>query len=112
MSATFISEAITPIGTSFLTAPMVAGEPGMPQSFSWHGNRIEVREVLDRWKELGDCSHGSGERYLRKHWYRIRTNDETEMKIYFERQARANAKTRWFLYSLTAPELSQSRTER
>lgn len=109
---TFISEAIIPDVSSMLTAPMVAGEPGIPRAFSWRGRRIEIQEVTDKWKESGNCTHGSGERYLRKHWYRIRTGDGAEMKIYFERKPRTTAKARWFLYSLASPEPSQIRIER
>jgi hypothetical protein len=59
-----------------------------------------VQQVLEEWKEAGDCRHGSGERYVRKHWFRIRTTEDLEMKIYFERQRRSSGGSRWRLYSL------------
>jgi hypothetical protein len=103
MPETFISEAIEPVGASFATQPLVAGEPAFPQEFSWRGHRYEVAEVSEKWKESGNCTHGAGEKYLRKHWYRIRTTDDTRMKIYFERKARGTVKIRWFVYSVNEP---------
>lgn len=101
MKETLISEPITPVNMSFSVAPMAIGEPGLPQEFSWRRDQFKVIETIEKWKELGNCRHGSGERYLRKHWYRIRTDSNVEMKIYFERQSRSRAKSRWRLYSLT-----------
>jgi hypothetical protein len=37
--------------------------------------------------------------YLRRHWYRIRTDPPAEMVLYCLRHARA-ARRRWFLYTL------------
>jgi hypothetical protein len=96
---TFIGEAITPEDTSFCASPMAMGKPGLPRTFSWKGARFSVREVLEEWKEAGNCRHGSGERYVRKHWFRVRTTENLEMKIYFERQARSSGGSRWRLYS-------------
>jgi hypothetical protein len=44
--------------------------------------------------------HGSGERYVRKHWYRVKTTEGPEMKIYFERQRRSSGGSRWRLYAV------------
>src|ERR1700733_1752567 len=62
----FISEPILPVGGSFDTDGMARGEPGLPQKFRWRKKEFIVAEVLERWKEHGDCRHGSGERYVRK----------------------------------------------
>ncbi|MHC1766159.1 MAG: DUF6504 family protein [Verrucomicrobiia bacterium] len=97
---TFIGEGITPEGMSFSVLPMAAGKPGLPQKFRWRGKSFSVLEVLEEWKEAGDCHHGSGERYLRKHWFRVRTTDDLEMKTYFERQKRSSGGSRWRLYSI------------
>jgi len=85
---TFIGEAITPEAQSFMAAPMAVGKPGLPAEFSWRGKRFIIENILEEWKEAGDCRHGSGERYLRKHWFRIRTTEGVEMRLYFERQRR------------------------
>jgi phosphoribosylglycinamide formyltransferase-1 len=96
----FVGEAITPEGQSFSVAPMATGRPGLPRQILWQGRSYSVLEVLEEWKEAGDCYHGSGERYVRKHWFRVRTTGDVEMKLYFERQKRSSGGSRWRLYSL------------
>ena len=100
MKETFIGESITPEDMSFSASPMAAGKPGLPGQFSWKGKKFSIVSVLEEWKEAGDCRHGSGERYLRKHWFRVKTTEDLEMKIYFERQTRSSGGTRWRLYSI------------
>lgn len=100
MEETFIGEAIQPEDMSFSLSPMAMGKPGLPGKFSWKGRSFSVIAVLEEWKEAGDCHHGSGERYVRKHWFRIRATEDLEMKIYFERQRRSSGGSRWRLYSL------------
>ena len=99
MKETFIGEAIKPEDMSFSVSSMAMGKPGLPQSFSWKGGRFSILEVLEEWKEAGACRHGSGERYVRKHWFRIKTTEHREMSIYFERQGRSSGGSRWRLYS-------------
>lgn len=94
----FVSEPISPVGTSFDTSSMAAGEPGLPARFRWRDTEYEVARVLDRWKTTGDCRHGSGEQYVRKHWFRVEVSDGTQMEIYFDRQSRSGkGKQRWWL---------------
>ena len=100
----FIGEAIVAEDMSFSVASMAMGKPGLPRVFSWKGRRFCVTAVLEEWKECGDCRHGSGERYVRKHWYRVRTTEDLEMKIYFERQGRSSGGSRWRLYSVRSTE--------
>ncbi|HWV99124.1 MAG TPA: DUF6504 family protein [Candidatus Acidoferrum sp.] len=100
VNETFIGEPITPEDMSFSPSPMATGKPGLPRKFSWKGKTFAVLEVLEEWKESGDCRHGSGERYVRKHWFRVRTAEGPELKLYFERQARSSGGSRWRLYSI------------
>jgi phosphoribosylglycinamide formyltransferase-1 len=102
MKQTFIGEAIEPEDMSFSVSAMAMGKPGLPQSFSSKGGSFPVIEVLEEWKESGACRHGSGERYVRKHWFRIKTTEDREMRIYFERQKRSSGGSRWRLYSISA----------
>lgn len=98
-----ISQQIKPLlGTVDAGRAAIPGEPMLPAAFEWQRTEYPVLEVLESWKETGPCSHGSGERYVNKHWYRIRTTGG-EMKIYFERKARSkqDAKKRWWLYTFT-----------
>ena len=104
MNETFVGEAITPEDASFAASPMATGKPGLPRQFSWKGRRFSVVEVLEEWKEAGDCRHGSGERYVRKHLFRVRTTEDLEMKLYFERQGRSSGGSRWRLYSVRNPK--------
>ena len=98
----FISELIEPVVGSGDAAAMVAGAPGLPGRFVWRGREYVVVAVLRCWKESGACRSGSAERYLRKHWYKLMTDDGLEMTVYFERQGRGRAqqKKRWWLYSI------------
>ena len=106
MDAHLISEPIKPVVSSMRPSWIARGEPDMPREFSWRGQVYTVAEVLDRWKETGPCTSGSDEQYVRKHWFRVRTTDGTEMSIYFERHAasRRERTRRWWLFSLTEKE--------
>ena len=103
MPATFISEPITP-DASFDPLAMARGEPGLPEKFRWRGREWIVAEVLETSKEYGDCKHGSGERYVRRHCFRIRTTEGHVMRVYFQRTfGRARAAARWWLQSVEEP---------
>ncbi len=102
MAEEFVSEAIKPVAGTFDTSGMTRGEPGLPQRFVWRDKEYGVAAVLQVWKEDGACHHGSGEMYLRKHWYKIATVQGPQMTLYFERQARSKRenKARWWLYTV------------
>ena len=107
VSEHFISEAIIPDAQSF-GRPVAIGEPALPQRFTWRKQKFEVREVVRAWKEHEpDRTHGSGELYLRKHWFEVRVDDGSVMKIYFQRQPMSGrtAKARWWLYSMARREV-------
>jgi len=100
--AELISEAIR-VDTATMDAPAHTGEPGTPRHLTWRKERYEVAQVLDRWKSHGNCTHGSGERYLRRHWMKVRTAEGPVMTLYFERKPRRGAKpgtSRWYLYGV------------
>ncbi|MDR1191892.1 MAG: DUF6504 family protein [Verrucomicrobiales bacterium] len=99
--ASFISEPIYPAG-DFDATRMSFGEPGLPEKFRWRKQEFTVSAVLAKWKDYGDCKHGSGERYVRKHFFRIKAVDGAVLTIYFQRtfgKASAKMKSRWWLYS-------------
>lgn len=106
MSEEFVSEPIEPVAGTFDTAGMTRGEPGLPGRFVWRQQEYAVAEVLRAWKESGPCRSGGPEQYLRKHWFKIRTDNGLEMTMYFERQARTKrqAKNRWWLYTINKPQ--------
>lgn len=98
-----ISEPLKPLLSEVDARRMAMGAPLLPSGFVWRGREYAVEAVLETWKETGPCHHGSGERYVRKHWWRLRMATGEEMKVYFERQARSGRqlKLRWWLYTVT-----------
>ena len=98
----FVSEPIVPVAGTFDTRSIAIGEPGLPQRFTWRGEEYAVNEVLAVWKTSSPDS--TGEVYLRRHWWEVRTISGHVMKLYFERQKnRKNAKARWFIYTVVEP---------
>ncbi len=98
----FVSERLVPVAGTADMAGMSRGEPGLPGRFAWRGREYSVVGVLRKWKTSGPCDHGSGERYLRRHWYEIRTQPGLIMTIYCQRQAPSvkRRKGRWWIYSV------------
>lgn len=101
----FISEPIEPAGLTMDASRMAMGEPGLPRRFRWRKTEYEVADVIERWKDSAPCRNGSGEMYLRKHWYAVRTTCGLRMTVYFERQRRRGAAgriggARWWLYTI------------
>ncbi|MCC7408086.1 MAG: hypothetical protein IT442_08440 [Phycisphaeraceae bacterium] len=106
----FISEPIHPTPGSFDAAAMAAGEPGLPARFTWRDTEYHVTELLEAWKSSSPES-GSGELYLRRHWFKIlaESNDDPPARwrftLYCLRQAPKGATTpraqqaRWWLYT-------------
>ncbi|MGH8264901.1 MAG: DUF6504 family protein [Steroidobacteraceae bacterium] len=100
-SERLISEALIPDVDTCDTSRMASGGPGLPRAFSWRGKALGVKSVLRTWNDLGPCRNGSDERYVRKHWFEVLTDDGEVMKVYFDRQPRGGAKApRWWLFSL------------
>ena len=98
----FVSERISPVTDSFDTTAMTIGEPGVPMRFLWRKKEHRVARVVEKWKTTGDCRHGSGEQYVRRHWFRIRTEGGQEMVLYFDRQSRSRKPTeRWWLATMS-----------
>jgi hypothetical protein len=99
----FVSEPITPLPGAFDTHAMAAGLPGLPAGFTWRGQAYEVAQVVQRWKKSApEGGRPGGERYLRRHYFRLCMRDGTDWVVYFMRQApRSGAiKARWFLYRI------------
>ncbi len=97
---TFICEELIPVAGTGSSVMMSRGEPGLPQRFIWRDVQYEVVGVIETWKTQGPCRHGSGEMYLRRHWYKIQVSPRTIMTVYCDRQAknRRKPKSRWWVY--------------
>jgi len=100
--AEFVCEELIPAAGSGDAAMMSRGEPGLPGRFTWRGEAYEVAGVIETWKTQGPCRHGSGEMYLRRHWYRIQVRPRRIMTVYCDRQAknRRKPKSRWWVYTV------------
>ena len=96
----FVGEALTPVSVTADPLRMAAGGPGLPSEFSWRGGTIRVVSILREWRETGACTHGSGERYARRHWFEIGDAAGRTVKLYFERRPRGRG-ARWHLFSMT-----------
>ncbi len=99
----FISEPLTPLKGARDTAAMGSGEPGLPEGFTWRGTSFTVARKLEQWKQSVPYNgRPGGERYLRRHYYRLTMGDGTVWTVYFVRQTprSGSAKQRWFLYTI------------
>jgi len=101
----FLGESLEAIEGSMTTVGMTTSGIALPLRFKRGKSEITVSEVLEQWIETGPMKGGDSsgaERYLRKHWWLIRTTDGDDMKIYFERQPRSkrDLKKRWWLHSV------------
>jgi hypothetical protein len=97
----FIGEELHPVAGEGDALAMSRGEPGLPRRFLWRGREYRVIGVIETWKTSGPCRNGSGEMYLRKHWYRIRVEPVAVLTVYCDRQARdrERPKARWWVFS-------------
>jgi len=62
-----------------------------------------VAEKLESGKQYGDCTHGSGERYVRKHIHRIRTANGWVLNLYFQRnfgRGKSRLNSRWWIHRI------------
>ncbi len=99
----FIGEPVTPKPGTFDTALMATGIPGVPHEFTWRGNEYKVAVILETWKTVGPCTSGADEKYVRRHYYRVKTITGEVMTLYCDRHAARGKnplKNRWVLYSM------------
>ena len=96
----FISEPIIPAPGSFDASGMARGEPGLPSHFTWRKQSHTVVEVIETWTTSNRSL--CGETYLRRHWYKVRTEAGLIVTLYCERKPKpANtARRRWWLYTM------------
>jgi phosphoribosylglycinamide formyltransferase-1 len=104
MADLFVSETITPLKGSFDPMEMAQGQPSIPRQFRWRRQMFQIADVLEQWKEYADCTHGSEERYLRRHGFLVKTSTGLILKIYFQRTPGKTAKSsRWWIQTMKPP---------
>jgi phosphoribosylglycinamide formyltransferase-1 len=98
----FVSASIRPLEASFNADAMAHGEPGLPRTFLWNSKTLAVCRLLRSWKDNAPCRHGSGERYVNRHWFECELESGETARLYFERRARRGSAPalRWHLFSL------------
>lgn len=101
----FISEPIKPDRATGDAAAMSRGMAGLPTGFTWRDGHCLVGEVIESWKQSEPCDHHSGERYYRKHFYRIRMDSGEVWTVYAVRHVKTgeNPRRRWWLYTVESP---------
>lgn len=101
MADELISEAIRPVPQTFDTALMSKGEPGLPREFFWREKKYAVEAIMKSWRTTGPCTHGSSDRYVRRHWFKVKTRSGEVMTLYFDKGTRGTRKEMgWFLFAL------------
>lgn len=99
----FVSELLMPLAGTFDAGAMATGVPGLPSGFAWHGQTYAIVDRLETWKQSGpEIGRLDGERYLRRHYFRLRMSDGSIWTVYFVRHTPrgGSAKSRWYLYKV------------
>jgi hypothetical protein len=103
VAAEFISEPIVPQRGSADASAMARGVHGLPSVFKWRDRRYAVRRVIESWMRSETEGHRpGGERYYRRHYYRIVVDTGEIMTIYAVRQLKPgeSKRNRWQLYTI------------
>jgi hypothetical protein len=106
-NAELVSEAISPDAGTFDARAMARGQPGLPTGFTWRGAHHTIVERIEDWKQSESSNHSrSGEKYYRKHFYRVRTNRGEIVTLYAVRHLKPgeNARKRWWIYTIERAE--------
>ena len=105
----FVSEEMTPVAGTGDASAMARGEVGLPSRFTWRDTEYGLVWVMESWKTSSPCSHGGGEMYLRRHWYRILTDPPAIMTVYCQRQTKnpKRPKARWWIYTIEPAESTE-----
>jgi len=88
---------MTPEPGSGSVDAMARGEPGLPHTFSWRGERFGVAMVIATGKSRGEDRGGV---YMRKRRYDIETTSGLRMRVYFDRNPGKSGSqlSRWWVY--------------
>ncbi|MCB9852314.1 MAG: cytoplasmic protein [Phycisphaerales bacterium] len=101
--AEFVSEPVKPDFGTADAASMARGIPGLPTGFTWRDRHYAIRAVLSSWKRSESENHRpSGEKYYRKHYYKVSVDTGEVMTLYAVRHVKVgeNPNQRWWLQSI------------
>src|SRR5512146_2545970 len=102
-----ISEPIAPVPDAEpADHPHEMGEPVLPSRFRFRETEFRVDAVLEGWKSYSPRAANTRGRYVRRHWYRIRTDSGRVLTIYFVRTTQTGSRKEkgWWVYSEAIPE--------
>ena len=108
----FVSEPIQPDRGTAAIGAMARGLAGLPTGFTWRDNHYAIREILGEWKRSEAYTHRpGGERYYRKHYYRVRVDTGEIMTLYAARHVKngENPRRRWRLHTVERQTLPDQR---
>ena len=110
-SAEFISESVVPDSGTFDTAAMATGQAGLPTGFTWRNRHYQIVGVESQWKASESWNHAAGERYYRRHYWRVRVHSGQTFTLYTVRKTKSgeSARKRWWLYSIDSAPASDGR---
>ena len=74
----------------------------MPRRFDWRGRTYEVAEVLGTARETENASGTTGDSYVRRHVFRVRTTTG-EVLVLAGARAKNAGPARWLLRSIEGP---------
>ncbi len=97
----FVAEPLEPVGGAFDTAAMGTGLPGLPNAFRWRDQEFQIAAELGSWKHSASYNGTvGGQRYLRRHYWRLRMSDGSAWTVYFIRHTprSGSSRRRWFIY--------------
>lgn len=99
----FVSECIRPDRAAGDAGAMSKGLGGLPAGFTWRDRHYRICVVLAEWKRSeAEGGRATGERYYRRHYFRVRVDTGQVMTLYFVRKVKSGerATARWWLYSI------------
>ena len=87
---------------------LAKGEPSCPKKFYWRGKEYTVVEILDHWRKITpEGGRIDAEKYVRSHYFKVRTTTEDIMVIYCDRKITKKRKTGWWLFTIGTDEKSR-----
>ncbi len=107
----FVSEPIVPEKGAFSTELMAIGLASLPAAFTWRNRRYVIAESIGHEKKSSpEGGRAGNEVYLRRQEFTVRLDSGEIARLYIERHARRGAsrtaaKHRWFMYTITGPDL-------